>query len=101
MSDICRIVAAGIVILLTGSAIQIGANAADLEGGTRVRNATQVVDRSCQRVWKCGRAGCEWKHVCARTCPDGYSCYTLYGAYGPYGGVSYWARYTYGGWGWR
>lgn len=29
-------------------------------------------------------------------CPDGYSCYPLYGAYGPYGGQSYWAAYT--GW---
>ena len=29
-------------------------------------------------------------------CPDGYSCYPLYGAYGPYGGRSYWAAYV--GW---
>ncbi len=29
-------------------------------------------------------------------CPDGYSCYPLYGAYGPYGGQAYWAAYT--GW---
>jgi len=29
-------------------------------------------------------------------CPDGYSCYPLYGAYGPYGGKAYWAAYT--GW---
>jgi hypothetical protein len=27
-------------------------------------------------------------------CPDGYSCYPLYGAYGPYGGQEYWAAYT-------
>jgi len=27
-------------------------------------------------------------------CPDGYSCYPLYGAYGPYGGHAYWTAYT-------
>jgi hypothetical protein len=27
-------------------------------------------------------------------CPDRYSCYPLYGAYGPYGGVAYWTAYT-------
>jgi hypothetical protein len=31
-------------------------------------------------------------------CPSG-TCYPLYGAYGPYGGTSYWGRYTYAGWG--
>lgn len=29
-------------------------------------------------------------------CPDGYSCYPLYGAYGPYGGRAYWSAYTAG-----
>lgn len=36
---------------------------------------------------------------CIRPCPDGYSCYPLYGAYGPYGGVNYWGAYTFTGWG--
>jgi len=27
-------------------------------------------------------------------CPDGYSCYPLYGAYGPYGGRAYWSAYS-------
>ena len=31
-------------------------------------------------------------------CPDGYSCFSLYGGYGPYGGSLYWTRYTYAGW---
>lgn len=31
-----------------------------------------------------------------RSCPGGYSCYPLYGAYGPYGGVAFWGAYT--GW---
>jgi hypothetical protein len=30
-------------------------------------------------------------------CPP-WTCYSLYGAYGPYGGKSYWGRYTDG---WR
>lgn len=34
-------------------------------------------------------------------CPDRYSCSSLYGAYGPFGGASYWSRYTYDGWGYR
>jgi hypothetical protein len=29
-------------------------------------------------------------------CPDRVSCYPLYGAYGPYGGVAYWGAYSYG-----
>ncbi len=36
---------------------------------------------------------------CRVVCPDGYSCYPLYGAYGPYGGVGYWGAYTFAGWG--
>jgi hypothetical protein len=36
---------------------------------------------------------------CVRVCPDGFSCYPLYGAYGPYGGVAYWGAYTLTGWG--
>jgi hypothetical protein len=30
-------------------------------------------------------------------CPSGL-CSSLYGRYGPYGGASYWGRYTYTGW---
>ena len=30
------------------------------------------------------------------TCPDRYSCGSLFGAYGPYGGVNYWGRYANG-----
>jgi hypothetical protein len=33
-------------------------------------------------------------------CPSGM-CYSMYGAYGPYGGTSFWGRYTYSGWGYR
>jgi hypothetical protein len=40
-------------------------------------------------------------HDCKPLCPDGYSCYPLYGAYGPYGGTAYWDAYTGGGWGYR
>ena len=27
-------------------------------------------------------------------CPDGVSCYALYGAYGPWGGRAYWSSYS-------
>jgi hypothetical protein len=33
-------------------------------------------------------------------CPPG-AYYSLYGAYGPFGGTSYWGRYTYAGWRYR
>jgi hypothetical protein len=47
-------------------------------------------------------------HKCGRyepcgfpvACPSGI-CYSLYGAYGPFGGTSYWGRYTYTGWRYR
>ena len=50
--------------------------------------------RDCHDVWRCGPIGCRATLVCARACPDRYSCYSLYGAYGPYGGSGYWAAYT-------
>ena len=53
----------------------------------------------CRDVWRCGPTGCGTWHICARSCPDRYSCFSLYGAYGPYGGAGYWAAYTSGGWG--
>ena len=34
------------------------------------------------------------------SCASG-TCYPLYSAYGPYGGVVYWSRFTYEGWGYR
>src|SRR5262245_2945779 len=62
----------------------------------------KVVDiGSCRVAWRCGPLGCDWRRVCPRRCPDGISCYPLYGAYGPYGGTGYWAAYTPSGWGWR
>jgi len=33
-------------------------------------------------------------------CPSGL-CSSIYGRYGPYGGPSYWGRYTYAGWPYR
>jgi hypothetical protein len=50
----------------------------------------------------CGPRGCEWRRR-VHGCPDRLSCYPLYGAYGPYGGVAYWSAYSYGYdyYGWR
>jgi hypothetical protein len=40
---------------------------------------------------------CGWR--CRAPCPDGYSCYPLYGnARLPYGTPPYWSRYTASGW---
>jgi hypothetical protein len=40
---------------------------------------------------------CGWR--CRAPCPDGYSCYPLYGNFRmPYGSPAYWTRYTASGW---
>ena len=31
----------------------------------------------CRDVWRCGPTGCGAWHVCARSCPDRYSCFSL------------------------
>jgi len=59
--------------------------------------AVQSVDTvlyRCHRIQYCGPAGCEWRRVCPQGCPDGVSCYPLYGAYGPWGGKAYWSSYS-------
>ncbi len=49
---------------------------------------------------KCGPyTPCGWR--CRIVCTDRYSCWPLYGAYGPYGGLRYWGAYTFTGWGYR
>ena len=55
---------------------------------------------SCRRVWRCHGDACGWE-PCQPICPDGYSCYSLYGGYSPYGGGPYWGAYTDAGWGGR
>ena len=58
--------------------------------------ATQSIESVvCHRVQYCTPAGCEWRRTCFRGCPDGISCYPLYGAYGPWGGHAYWSSYSY------
>jgi hypothetical protein len=57
------------------------------------------VHSRCAKQWYCGPGGCGWRRHCPIGCPDAYSCYPLYGAYGPYGGVRYWAAFTRSGWG--
>jgi hypothetical protein len=53
----------------------------------------------CGRVWKCLPEGCDWRLICPRSCPDPYTCYSLYGGYGPEGGTRFWGAYTNLGWG--
>jgi hypothetical protein len=57
--------------------------------------AGEVSARSHTR--KCGRYDYCGVPV---SCPF-VTCYSLYGRYGPYGGASYWGRYTYAGWRYR
>lgn len=88
------------VSLLAGIAVQ--AAEIDVSSDDVVRPAPRArVSASCPRVEICANGVCELRRVCPRRCPDGYSCAPLYGAYGPYGGVGYWAGYTYSGWGAR
>jgi hypothetical protein len=69
--------------------------AARADGVPAVRH--KRVPQACTGV-RCGPyAPCGAR--CRVSCPDGYSCYPLYGAYGPYGGVGFWGAYTYSGWG--
>jgi hypothetical protein len=58
--------------------------------------ATQSLETvGCHREQYCTPAGaCEWRRVCHRGCPDGISCYPLYGHYGPWGGRAYWSEYS-------
>jgi hypothetical protein len=101
------VLAFGTTILSTGPAATIAADFGRGHGPPVVERApgpTALEERTydgCRRVWKCSAGGCDWRRFCPRICPDGYSCFPLYGAYGPYGGMSYWGAYTYSGWGYR
>jgi hypothetical protein len=55
----------------------------------------------CDGIRPCRPVSCRLDHRCRPLCPDGYSCYPLYGAYGPYGGMAYWDAYTGGSWEYR
>jgi hypothetical protein len=73
----------------------------DVSAPRSARHADIADNPYCKEVWRCGRAGCNWRRVCVAPCPDGVSCHPLYGAYGPYGGIAYWGAYTDAGWGYR
>ena len=64
--------------------------AAVIRHGKKVRQACR--GPACGPYAPCGPR-------CRVGCPDGYSCFPLYGAYAPIGGVGYWGAYTYSGWG--
>lgn len=63
------------------------------------RRSARAPAAHCETIQKCGPDGCRSRRVCGSPCPDGYSCYSLYGAYPPYGGTLYWGAYTDAGWG--
>src|SRR5437588_7765350 len=82
------------VLALVTTGLASAASAAD---EAPVVRHTKKVKRVCVGP-ECGPyAPCGAR--CRPVCPDGYSCYPLYGAYGPYGGVGYWGSYTLSGWG--
>jgi hypothetical protein len=99
MPKILLTLAAAFMVVLAGMSLSFEAKAADTNKPRANLDRIATASPNCRDLWRCGPAGCNLHHVCARPCPDGYSCSPLYGAYGPYGGDAYWASYTYGGWG--
>jgi hypothetical protein len=85
------------IVLGTGSLLGF----AVLGSGPRVASAAELYGHGPEavRIHLHHRGTpCGWK--CHQACPDGYSCYPLYGNFiMPYGSPAYWARYTIGGWG--
>jgi hypothetical protein len=95
-----RLMLTAVILELAIGPLSFVAKAADDGlGASLIRNAEPST--GCRDVRQCGPAGCNWHRVCRSFCPDGVSCYPLYGAYGPYGGVAYWGSYTDSGWGYH
>jgi len=69
-------------------------------GAPRAR-VVEALPPHCDGTQPCRPISCSPGHRCKPHCPDGYSCYPLYGGYGPYGGGAYWDAYTGGGWEYR
>lgn len=78
-------IAAIIAVLFVALIIVSPGQAADLNVNSR-HTARPDAD--------CGPYGCP-RYRITTSCPDRLSCYPLYGAYGPYGGVGYWSAYSY------
>jgi hypothetical protein len=90
MRNIAISILAAIAIIGCGCVSQeASADEANLRYTKKVRPATP--HRKCGPHDRCGFPV---------SCPSG-TCYSLYGAYGPYGGTSYWGRFTYSGWVYR
>lgn len=96
MKRICWALMGSSVLALAALSFSTDARAAEMGvPHARVANALPP----CTEAGPCNPACLH--HHCRPFCPDGYSCYPLYGAYGPYGGIAYWDAYTGGGWGYR
>ncbi len=91
--------AAALMPVFAGMSWSFDARAADTDIPRTNLDRLVKASPNCRDLRLCGPAGCDWRRVCTRPCPDSYSCYPLYGAYGPYGGGAYWASYSHGGWG--
>jgi hypothetical protein len=88
--------AGGSVLALTVLSCAMGAKAAELAApNPRLAKA----EPPCIAGAPCNPTCVD--HYCRPRCPDGYSCYPLYGAYGPYGGIAFWDAYTGSAFGYR
>jgi hypothetical protein len=96
MKRILPTVVSGCLLVFTALSFSVDTKAAEI---TIPRARVARALPQCRGVGPCS-PGCLW-HGCRPICPEGYSCYPLYGAYGPYGGIAYWDAYTGGGWEYR
>ena len=91
----CLNVVVGTSFLLAFASLSIVASAAELYGEPQgpQQVGVHLHRKAVVALTACGRK-------CRSVCPDGYSCFPLYGDYGmPYGSPAFWARYTISGWG--
>jgi len=86
-----------LIALATSLAAILTASGAELDARLPVPAGQVATLSTCRTVWRCDSFGCQWHKICPRTCPDRYSCWSLYGAYAPYGGVGFWGAFTMSG----
>jgi hypothetical protein len=99
ITTVFAIVCSGLFFQGRAIAVTLGTPAALLSASEAV-DLSEKARQVCRRGHKCHPyAPCGTR--CRVACPDGTSCYPLYGAYGPIGGIGYWGAFTSSGWGFR
>ena len=81
-----------IALLLLGFSLPGSIEAAEIAAPVRKVAPASKVKKVLRYAGTCLSYRCR-KRLVWRGCPDRFSCYPLYGAYGPYGGVGYWTAY--------